>query len=302
MAFQRVDPRAEAASRGNRGVEGNDYLGVAQELLLARIHAAAMGADHLVVEEAKIGQVLRRQAVAMCLHRRDLAPDLVEMDGDPGAELALQGAEVLEQLGRAHVRRPGRDGDADAAVRLAVPFGEGPLDRRHVLLAHGAVELERCRIADCRAGPVIGAFAEQETQAAAGQCFGVVVDVAGILQHEGDAAAQALERAELRHHPRLVRRRQVLEHAARQGHGEMGMGVGEARHHHAAAPVDPLGRRIALLQLGIRPDRGDPGAVDRDRGAVMHRVLVVAGDDHGIVDDGGHGVPKNCRAATVALY
>ena len=227
-------------------------LRVAQQLLLARIHAAAMGADHLLVEEAEIGEILGRQPVAMRLHRRDLAPDLVEMDGHPGAELLLQRAQVLEQLGRAHVGRPGRDGDADAAVGLAVPFGEGLLDRLDVLLAERTVELVGRRIADRGADPVVGALAEQEAQARLAQRLGVVVDVVGILEHEGDAAAQALERAELRHHAplvgrhvgqrdrrqaagegRLVRRREILEHAACQGHGEMGVGVGEARHHHA---------------------------------------------------------------------
>ena len=255
--FERFDARAEAAAGGDRGVEGDDDLRIAQQLLLARIHAAAMGADHLLVQEAEIGEILGRQPVAMRLHRGDLAPDLVEMDGHPGAELLLQRAQVLEQLGRAHVGRPGRDGDADAAVGLAVPFGEGLLDRLDVLLAERTVELEGRRIADRGADPVVGALAEQEAQARLAQGLGVVVDVVGILEHEGDAAAQALERAELRHHAalvgrhvgqrdrrqaagegRLVRRREVLEHAARQGHGEMGVGVGEARHHHLAAPVD----------------------------------------------------------------
>ena len=62
--------------------------------------------------------------------------------------------------------------------------------------------------------------------------------------------------------------------------------------------VDALGRGIARLEVGVRPDRGDLLAVDRDRGAVMHRVVVVAGDDHGVVDDGGQGFPLLIFAIT----
>jgi hypothetical protein len=291
LRLQRFDARAQAAARGDRGIEGDDHLGVAEQILLARVHAAAMGADHLVVQEAQIGEILGRQPVAMGLHRRDLAPDLVEMDGHPGAEPLLQRAQLVEQLRRAHVGRPGGDRDADTAIGLAVPLAEGLFDGGDVLLPQRAVELERRGIADRGAGPVVGALAEQEAQAGRGRALGVVVDVVGILEQEGDAAAQAFERAQLRHHAplvgrhvgqrdrrqaagerRLVRRREILEHAARQGHGEMGVGVGEARHHHAAAPVDPIRRGIARRQLGVRSDRGDLPALDRDRGAVVHRV------------------------------
>ena len=135
------------------------------------------------------------------------------------------------------------------------------------------------------------------------------------LEHERNAAAQALERAELRHDAplggrhvgqrdrrqaagerRRVRRREVLEHAARQGHGEMGVGVGESRHHHLAAAVDAVGRGIARLEVGIRADRGDFLALDRDRSAVMHRVVVVAGDDDGVMDDRGQCFPQLSRS------
>ena len=139
-----------------------------------RLHAAAMGADQPVVQEAQIGQVLGGQPVAMRLDRRDLAPDLVEMDGGPGVELLLQGAHVLQQLGRAHVGRPGRHGDAHAAVGLAVPVAESALDGREVPLAERAVELEGRRIADRGADPVVGALAQQEAHAGLGQRPGVV--------------------------------------------------------------------------------------------------------------------------------
>ena len=270
-----------------------------------------MGADQPVVQEAEIGQVLGGQAVAMRLHRRDLAPDLVAMDGGPGVELLLQRAQVLQQLGRAHVGRPGRGGDADAAVRLAVPLLVGVLDGPEMALAQRAVELEGRGIADRGADPVIGALAQQEAHAGAGQRLGVVVDVVGVLQHQRGAAAQRLERAEQRHgaalvgrhvgqrdgrqaagEGRLVRRREILEHAARQGHGEMRVHVGEARHHHLARAVDLLGGGMARQDLGAGPDRGDAVAVDGDRRAVVQRVLVVDGGDHGVVDDDGHGFPR----------
>src|SRR5258707_4774226 len=112
-----------------------------------------MRADHLVVEKAEFGEILGWQQVAVRLDRRDLAPDLVEMDGSPGAELLLQGAEVTQQFRRAHVRRPGRDCDAHSTVRLAVPFAMKLLDVDHVAFAELSVELEGRRIADLRADP-----------------------------------------------------------------------------------------------------------------------------------------------------
>ena len=80
-----------------------------------------MGANQPVVQETEIGEVLGRQAIAMGLHGRDFAPDLVEMDGGQRVELLLQRAQILQQFRRAHVGRPGGDGDAHPAVRLAVP-------------------------------------------------------------------------------------------------------------------------------------------------------------------------------------
>ena len=124
----------------------------------------------------------------------------------------------------------------------------------------------------------------------------------------GRAAAHRLQRAELRHgaplvgrhvgqrdrrqaarEGRLVRRREILEHAARQGHGEMGVDVGEARHDELALAVDPLGLGVARQDLGVGADLGDAIALDGDGRVVEHAVLVVDGDDHGVVDDDGHG-------------
>jgi hypothetical protein len=87
----------------------------------------------------------------------------------------------------------------------------------------------------------------------------------------------------------LVRRREILEHAARQRHGEMGVHVGEARHDHLAGAIDLLGRGMARQDLGAGPDRRDAIAVDGDGGAVVQLVPVVDRRDHGVVDDDGHG-------------
>ena len=95
MALEIGDARAEAAPRGDGGVEGHGDARFAQKLLLGRLHAAAMGADQPVVQEAEIGQILGGKSVAMRLHRRDLAPDLVAMNGGPGVELLLQRTQVL---------------------------------------------------------------------------------------------------------------------------------------------------------------------------------------------------------------
>ena len=150
--FEVGDARAEAAPRGDGGIEGHGDARLAQKLLFAGLHAAAMGADQPVVQEAQVRQVFRGQPVAVRLDGRDLAPDLVEMDGGPGVEPLLQGAQIAQQLGRAHVGRPGRGGDAQAAVRLAVPFAERVLDDPEMALAQRAVEPVGRRIADRGAG------------------------------------------------------------------------------------------------------------------------------------------------------
>ena len=130
------------------------------------LHAAAMGADQPVVEEAEIRQVLGRQPVAVRLDGRDLAPDLVEMDGGPGAELLLQRAQVAAAA-RASTCRAPRPRRRCGCGPSALPFHlrEGVLDGREMALAQRAVELEGRRIADRGAGPVVGALAQQEAHA-----------------------------------------------------------------------------------------------------------------------------------------
>ncbi len=86
-------------------------------------------------------------------------------------------------------------------------------------------------------------------------------------------------------------RREVLEHATRQGHGEVRVDVGEARQDHLARAVDPLGGRIARQDVGAGPDGGDAIGLDGDRGVVVDRVAVVDGGDRGIVNNDGQGFP-----------
>ena len=254
----------------------------------------------------------------------DLAPDLVEMDRGPGVELHLQRPQVAQQLGRAHVRRPGGDRDAQPALGLAVPFVERVFDQLEMLLAERAVELVRGGIADLGADPVEGADAQHEAHPRVGQGLRIVAGVGAVLEDQGRAAAQGFERAQLRHRlhllrrhlrrrnrrqaageGRLVRRRQVLEHAARDSHGEMRVHVGEARHHHLVGAVDPLRAGVALHYVRRRTDGGDAVAVDGDRGVVVHRVIVVHGDDGGVMDDsdqgssGADGVWARMRAVPV---
>ena len=164
-------------------------LRLAQDPLLARVHATAVGTDQSLVEIAEIGEIFGRQAAAMCLNGRHFTPDLVEMDRRPGVEPVLQGAQFLEQLGRAHVGGPGGNGDTHPTIRGVVVAREGLLDLPEVPLAHRAVELIRCRITDLRAGAVPGAYAEQPPQSGVGQRLGVVWSGGTVLEDECRAAA-----------------------------------------------------------------------------------------------------------------
>ena len=56
------------------------------------------------------------------------------------------------------------------------------------------------------------------------------------------------------------------------------MGIDEAWHDTEAAAVDHVvdaARRVCRLDLGVRPDRGNPLAVDKQRGVADHTVLAV---------------------------
>ena len=92
---------------------------------------------------------------------------------------------------------------------------------------------------------------------------------------------------------RLVRRRKILEHAARQGHRKMRVDVGKARHHELAGSVDKVCRREPRRDFDIGPDRRDASAFDGDRGAVKDRIAVVDGHNRGILNDNGHGLLHN---------
>jgi len=61
--------------------------------------------------------------------------------------------------------------------------------------------------------------------------------------------------------------------------------VGEAGQDRAGAPIDALGLGIAREQLGRGPDGGDATALDDQRGAVVNRAGLVAGDDRRVVDE-----------------
>ena len=69
------------------------------------------------------------------------------------------------------------------------------------------------------------------------------------------------------------------------------MHIGEARHDHLVRAVDSFGVRIAGENLRAGADGGDALAVDRDRGVIVHRIIVVDGDDGGIVNDSDQGLP-----------
>ena len=87
---------------------------------------------------------------------------------------------------------------------------------------------------------------------------------------------------------RLVRRRQVLVDALGDDQREMRVDVGEARHHHLAAPVDELGGGVSGDDGLAWANRSDFDPVDRDGGAVVDRVTRVHRDDRSVVDDRRH--------------
>ena len=98
-----------------------------------------------------------------------------------------------------------------------------------------------------------------------------------------------------------MRRREILEDAARDGHGEMGVHVGEARHDHLVRAVDAFGVRIAAENLRTGSDCRDAIAVDRDRCVIVHRIIVVDGDDGGIMNDSDQALLHNNRTM-VAIF
>ena len=206
---------------------------------------------------------------------------------------------------------PPADSSATIGPKLAVPLVECVLDDPEVLLAQRAIEPVGRRIADRGADAVICPFAEQRPQASVGQGAGIVVDVVGVFERQRGAAAHRLERAQLRHHAPFigchvgqwdrreaagkgwpVRRREVLEHAACERHGEMRVDVGEARHDHLAPAVKSFGGGVARQQVGARTDRRDAIAFNCNRAVVVDGVAIIDGDDRGIVDNGRQSIPR----------
>jgi hypothetical protein len=265
--------------------------------------------------------VLGRQHAALLLHRRHLAPDLVQVHRGEDAELVLQLAETAEQRGRAHVRRPGGQAGVHPAAGGAVPALVEPRDALEPAVAERAVDVERPRLADRRPRPVPGPLAQEQPQAGVGQRPGVAVDPGAFLERQRGAAADRLQRAEQHHHPllvgaergrgqrrqaagerRRVRGREVLVDPAREHTGEVGVRVGQAGQHGAAATVDALGGGMARERLGRGTDLRDAALVHDQRGAVVDGAGVVGGDDRGVVDDGdGHAQARGGRIAATGV-
>ncbi len=318
VLLQVGDARAEPAARGDGGVEGDRDTGPPQPLLLLGFHAAAVGADQALVEKAQVVEIFGRQTAALGLDGCHLAPDLVEVDGGDRVELLLQGAHLAQQLGRAHIRRPGGYADADAPLRRAVALAVQGLDAGKAALAQLAVHLERGRIADRALGLVPCPLGEKKANARGRHVVGVGLDARCILQDRGGAAADRLQNAQLaedavllglqprqrqRGEParerRLVRRRQVFVDAARQRHVQVSVHVGEARHHRLARAVDTLGRRVAGQDVATRPHGSDPVGLDRHRPVVDHGVVRIDGDHRSAVNDNRHCAPLPCRTPHV---
>ena len=95
-----------------------------------------------------------------------------------------------------------------------------------------------------------------------------------------------------------VHERQVVGQPAQERHGDVGMGVDQSGHDHAAAQVQALGGRVCGLDLGARA-HGEDGAVVQGQGGVLDdgafRVLgeqEIAGDEG--LAGGGHTWAPDC--------
>jgi hypothetical protein len=62
-----------------------------------------------------------------------------------------------------------------------------------------------------------------------------------------------------------------------------------------------LSVRIAVQNLFCGSDCCDALAVDRDRGVIVHRIIVVDGDDGGIMNDSDQELPHN-NGTMVAIF
>ena len=73
--------------------------------------------------------------------------------------------------------------------------------------------------------------------------------------------------------------RDVVGDAAQQGHGQVGVGVDQARHHQAAAGVDDLAGRCEPEELLCGAHRDDEAVVDGDRSVLDGRRAGLHGED-----------------------
>jgi hypothetical protein len=151
------------------------------------IHGAAVAtvdADDTVIYDGAVA-VEADRIVAVGASRDVLAryPDAERLDGS--------GKAIMPGFA-AHVRRPGRDADADAPVRHAVAPGMEGLNPRKAALAEPAVDLERRRITDRALGLVPSPLGEQEAHAGGGHLLDVGLDAGGVLEDCRAAAADGL--------------------------------------------------------------------------------------------------------------
>jgi hypothetical protein len=308
------DPRAQPTPRGDRRVERDRGTGAPEQPLLLRRHAAAVRRNQPVAEEPDIVEILGRQPAAHRPDGGDLAPELVQVHGSDAAQPVLQGAQLSKQRRRAHVGRPGGDTHRDAAVGGAVPSGVQLLDPAHAALGEARVDLEAALIANAAPGLVPGPLAQEEPKSGIGDRRGIALDVGAVLEHRRSPAPQRLECRQPAHgHPlvgrevrrrewrqpagegRFVGRREVLVDPFGDDQGEMRVDVRKARHHELAASVDRLGVREPGQDRVGRPDRGDPIALDRERGTVEDRVVGIDGDQRRVADHDRHSASPTCR-------
>jgi len=240
------------------------------------------------------------------------------------AELGLQLAQAVEQIGRAHVGRPGRQAGAETTVGLAVPPSVKLLDPLEAALRELRIELERARLADRRVRAVPRPLAQHQAQARVGERARIAVEPGALLQHQGGAAPDRFDRAQQRHDTlfvraqrgqrqrrqaagerRRMRGREVLVDPAGQDAREVRVRVRKAGKDCAPAAVDALGVRVARGQLGARAEFGDAAVAHGDRGVVEDRAALVRGDDRRVVDElhGRHPAycPVGARASQAVV-
>ena len=165
-------------------------------MLFRRRHAAAVRRHEPVREKALTREILRRQDTTLLRDGRYLAPDLVQMHGRERVELRLELAQVTEEPGGAHVRRPGGEPGAHAPVALAMPARVKIGDSSQPGVRERRIDLEWPGLTDGGAGTVPRAFAQDEAQAGVDQGARVAGEPGALLEEERGAAVDRFQRAE----------------------------------------------------------------------------------------------------------